>query len=74
MKRQLPKLPQEGKYIDILTDWFFKKVFSGASNKRNLIELLNDLLDGKSISAGTDRPEHRKGFLPQIEVYIPGIA
>ena len=47
MKRQLPELPQGGKYIDILTDWSFKRVFSGASNKRNLIELLNDLLDGE---------------------------
>src|SRR5690606_31685861 len=47
MTRQLPELPQGGKYIDILTDWSFKRVFSGTSNKRNLIELLNDLLDGE---------------------------
>lgn len=47
MERQLPELPGEGKYIDILTDWAFKRIFSGDSNKRNLIELLNDLLAGE---------------------------
>src|SRR5690606_24584906 len=47
MERQLPELPRGGKYINILTDWAFKRIFSGDSNKRNLIELLNDLLDGE---------------------------
>src|SRR5690606_19692336 len=47
MTKQLPELPQGGKYMDMLTDWSFKRVCSGTSNKRNLIELLNDLLDGE---------------------------
>jgi len=47
MERPLPELLSGGRYIDILTDWSFKRIFSGESNKRNLIELLNDLLNGE---------------------------
>src|SRR5690606_8282628 len=88
MTRQLPELPQGGKYIDILTDWSFKRVFSGASNKRNLIELLNDLLYGEkhirdqvylTTKGQGDNREHRhnsfdvKCFRDQGEIYLLGM-
>lgn len=62
MKRPLPKLPIGGKYIDILTDWSLKRIFSGESNKKNLIELLNDLLaDEKHIRDLTYMPTEELG-------------
>ncbi len=39
--------PRIGKFIDPLLDYSFKRIFSGDTNKQNLIELLNDLLAGE---------------------------
>src|SRR5690606_35346298 len=47
MHRNLPQLPQGKRYIDILNDWAFKRIFSGEANKNNLIALLNELLAGE---------------------------
>ena len=49
MPTRKPALPPIGKYIDLLTDFGFKRVFGSEPNKDLLIDLLNSIFEGRKL-------------------------